>query len=63
VISTLGKGEIEYIDFPEELKGRYQSFTEADMNRLRGVGYNGSFRNVETGVRDYVTWLKARQRS
>lgn len=63
VIATLGKGEIEFIDFPDELKGRYQSFTEADMSRLRGVGYNGSFRNVETGVRDYVTWLKSRQLS
>jgi ADP-L-glycero-D-manno-heptose 6-epimerase len=63
VIATLGNGEIEYVEFPDELKGRYQSFTEADMGRLRRAGYNGSFRNVETGVRDYVTWLKSRQSS
>ncbi len=63
VIDTLGKGEIEFIDFPDHLKGSYQSFTQADMTRLRTAGYNGSFRTVETGVRDYVAWLKARRSS
>ena len=58
VIAALGRGEIEYIDFPEHLKGRYQSFTEADMGALRGQGYNGAFRDVATGVRDYVEWLR-----
>jgi ADP-L-glycero-D-manno-heptose 6-epimerase len=58
VIETLGKGEIAFVDFPDHLKGRYQSFTQADMTRLRAAGYNGAFRSVETGVRDYVTWLK-----
>ncbi len=58
VIDTLGHGEIEYVDFPEHLKGRYQSFTQADMSRLRAAGYNGDFRDVATGVRDYVEWLK-----
>jgi ADP-L-glycero-D-manno-heptose 6-epimerase len=59
VISTLGNGAIEYIDFPAELKGRYQSFTQADMSRLRAAGYNGAFRDVETGTREYVEWLMA----
>lgn len=63
VIATLGQGEIEYIDFPDHLKGSYQSFTEADMSRLRAAGYNGAFRGVEQGVRDYVEWLKARRSS
>jgi ADP-L-glycero-D-manno-heptose 6-epimerase len=63
VIGALGKGEIEYIDFPDHLKGSYQSFTQADISRLRGAGYNGRFRDVETGVRDYVEWLKARPSS
>jgi ADP-L-glycero-D-manno-heptose 6-epimerase len=58
VIETLGRGRIEYIDFPDHLKGRYQSFTRADIGRLRGAGYNGSFRDVATGVRDYVEWLR-----
>ncbi|TIO49243.1 MAG: ADP-L-glycero-D-mannoheptose-6-epimerase, partial [Mesorhizobium sp.] len=51
------------IPFPEHLKGSYQSFTEADMSRLRTAGYNGQFRTVETGVRDYVQWLKAQRSS
>lgn len=60
VIAGLGKGEIEYVDFPDHLKGRYQSFTQADLTKLRRAGYNGGFRDVETGVRDYVAWLNAR---
>ncbi len=63
VIDALGKGEIEFIEFPDHLKGSYQSFTQADMTRLRTAGYNGSFRTVETGVRDYVAWLSARRSS
>lgn len=60
VIAGLGKGAIEYVDFPDHLKGRYQSFTRADMSKLRAAGYNGAFRDVETGVREYVEWLLAR---
>lgn len=60
VIAGLGKGAIEYVDFPDHLKGRYQSFTQADMSKLRAAGYNGAFRDVETGVREYVEWLLAR---
>ncbi|ESY88828.1 ADP-L-glycero-D-mannoheptose-6-epimerase [Mesorhizobium sp. LNHC220B00] len=63
VIDTLGKGEIEFIPFPDHLKGSYQSFTQADMSRLRAAGYNGQFRTVETGVRDYIEWLKAQRSS
>ncbi len=63
VIETLGRGEIEYVDFPDHLKGRYQSFTQADMSRLRAAGYNGDFRDVATGVRDYVEWLKTQPSS
>lgn len=59
VITSLGRGEIEYVDFPDHLKGRYQSFTQADMTRLRAAGYNGTFRDLETGTREYVEWLKA----
>lgn len=57
VIAYHGKGEIEYIPFPEHLKGRYQSFTEADIAALRGVGYDAPFKTVEQGVTDYMRWL------
>ncbi|MDN3525025.1 ADP-glyceromanno-heptose 6-epimerase [Halomonas sabkhae] len=57
VIDYYGKGEIEYIDFPESLKGRYQSYTRADVERLRETGYDREFRTVAEGVRAYLEWL------
>ena len=63
VIEGLGRGAIEYVDFPDHLKGRYQSFTRADISRLRAAGYNGAFRDVATGVKDYVEWLKLHRSS
>ncbi|WP_417504524.1 ADP-glyceromanno-heptose 6-epimerase [Marinomonas gallaica] len=60
VIGHYGKGEIEFIPFPEHLKGAYQSFTQADISKLREVGYNGSFRGLAQGVKDYMMWLDQR---
>ena len=57
VIAWHGKGEIEYIPFPEHLAGRYQSFTEADVSSLRAAGYERSFRTVEEGVARYMEVL------
>ncbi len=57
VIDYYGRGAIEYIDFPEELKGRYQSYTRADISRLREAGYDREFRTVAEGVREYLEWL------
>ena len=57
VIDYFGRGEVEYIPFPEHLQGRYQSFTEADISRLREAGYDGEFRDVRAGVGDYMEWL------
>ena len=50
-------GQIEYIPFPEALVGKYQSFTEADLARLRATGCNHAFADVATGVKAYVDWL------
>jgi ADP-L-glycero-D-manno-heptose 6-epimerase len=52
------KGLIEYVPFPQGLKEKYQSFTEADLSRLRAAGYPGEFRSVEQGVAAYVSHLK-----
>ena len=51
-------GGIDYIPFPDHLKGRYQSYTEADMSTLRSAGYTTPFMNVETGVPRYLDWLE-----
>jgi ADP-L-glycero-D-manno-heptose 6-epimerase len=60
VIGWFGRGEIEYIPFPDHLRGRYQSFTEADITHLRTLGYDRPFRTVEEGVPRYMDWLQAR---
>ena len=46
--------EVEFIDMPAELRGQYQSFTEAPMHRLRAAGFDGRFTPLEEGVRRYV---------
>jgi ADP-L-glycero-D-manno-heptose 6-epimerase len=48
------QGIIEYIAFPEALKGKYQSFTEADVSNLRAAGYDLPFLTVEEGTSRYV---------
>lgn len=57
VIDFHQQGEVEYIAFPEHLKGSYQSYTQADMSKLRGVGYDAPFKTVQEGVALYLTWL------
>jgi ADP-L-glycero-D-manno-heptose 6-epimerase len=46
--------KIEYIDMPEELRGKYQYFTEATMQKLLSTGYPHPFTSLEEGVRAYV---------
>lgn len=54
VIAWHGRGRVEYIPFPENLAGSYQSFTEADMTGLRDAGYEADFLDVEEGVKRYL---------
>jgi ADP-L-glycero-D-manno-heptose 6-epimerase len=53
----VSRGLIEYIPFPPQLEGKYQSFTEADLEQLRAAGYPGEFMTVEQGVAAYVREL------
>ncbi|MFT6347600.1 MAG: ADP-L-glycero-D-manno-heptose 6-epimerase [Psychromonas sp.] len=57
VVTYHQKGEVERIPFPEHLKGRYQSFTEADLSNLRAAGYIDTFKTVAEGVSQYMAWL------
>ena len=59
VIDWHGRGEIQYIPFPEELEGRYQSFTEADMSKIRQAGCDQPFLTVQQGVKEYLDALAA----
>jgi ADP-L-glycero-D-manno-heptose 6-epimerase len=50
----VAQGLIEYVPFPDALKGKYQSFTQAEMTQLRSVGYEAPMLTVEEGVARYV---------
>jgi ADP-L-glycero-D-manno-heptose 6-epimerase len=50
-------GAIDYIEFPEDLRGKYQAFTQADLTALRAAGYAQQFQSVEQGVRRYCDAL------
>lgn len=49
------EADISFIPTPEDIRDKYQYFTEADMSKLRSVGYNQPFMTLEEGVTDYVT--------
>jgi ADP-L-glycero-D-manno-heptose 6-epimerase len=53
----LAQGAIQYVAFPDALKGKYQSFTEADLSALQGAGYTAPFLTVAEGVERYVAAL------
>lgn len=57
VIKYHNKGNVEFIPFPDHLKGRYQSFTQADLTKLRSVGCDIKFKTVSEGVAEYMKWL------
>lgn len=50
-------GEIEYIPFPEDLRGRYQPYTQANLDNLRKAGCHVEFQSVQEGVRKYMHYL------
>jgi ADP-L-glycero-D-manno-heptose 6-epimerase len=51
------QGLVRYIPFPEDLKGRYQSFTQAEIGGLRAAGYTPPFLTVQQGVQRYCERL------
>lgn len=51
------EGLIRYIPFPGDLRGKYQSYTEADLGNLRATGYTAPFLTVEQGVSRYIDHL------
>lgn len=57
VLKHFGSGELEYVPFPEVLKGKYQSFTEADSSKLLAAGYDGGFTNIEEAIAEYCALL------
>ncbi|MGL9769128.1 MAG: ADP-glyceromanno-heptose 6-epimerase [Sodalis sp. (in: enterobacteria)] len=51
------KSQLKYIPFPVELKGLYQPYTRADLTQLRAAGYTQSFKSINDGVTEYLSWM------
>lgn len=47
-------GTIKYINMPSNLVGKYQNLTQADITKLRQIGYNYPFYSLEEGIADYI---------
>ena len=54
LIDWHAKGRVQYVDFPEDVLGAYQSFTQADISALREAGYRKPFTGLELGIRKYL---------
>ena len=56
VANNLGgdNSAIKYIDLPNDLKEKYQYFTEANINKIRSVGFKSKFKSLSEGVTDYM---------
>jgi ADP-L-glycero-D-manno-heptose 6-epimerase len=50
---------VQYVPFPDHLVGSYQSFTQADLTRLRAAGYAEQFADVATGTKAYLDRIAA----
>lgn len=57
--SLVGKGRIEYVAFPDDLRGKYQTYTCADLTALRRAGYDADFLELETGLARYAEVVAA----
>jgi len=55
-------GCVQYIPFPEDLRGKYQAYTQADLGALRAAGYTDAFLTVEQGVEKYCSTLMSGRR-
>ena len=55
--ALVAEGLLRYVGFPDDLKGRYQSYTQADVTALRAAGYTAPMRDVQAGVSEYVREL------
>ena len=59
IFKNLGLPEkINFRDTPEDIRDKYQYFTEADMNKIKNAGYNTKFYSLEEGIEDYINYLK-----
>ena len=64
IFSALGRPpHIEYIPTPETIRSSYQYFTEADLGKLRAVGYDRPMTSLEDAIQDYITGYLQNERN
>lgn len=61
LIELNSSGKIKYIKFPEQLLGKYQTYTQADLSNLRNAGYKEEFTTLENAVKDYYKYLSSNE--
>ena len=61
--AAAARGLIEYIPFPDALRGKYQCYTQADLTALRAIGCSHAFSDVQTGVASYMADLSTASQS
>lgn len=54
IISELKHGQIRYIKFPNKLKGKYQTFTKANISKLRKAGYNKKIKKIDICIKNFI---------
>lgn len=57
IIDHYGRGNIEYIDFPNQLINSYQGFTKANIGELKKLGYKELFTKIDDGIKKYLNFL------
>ncbi len=58
IIGEAGAGHIEYMEFPKEMEGKYQTNLRADTSKLRKLGYEQDFYTLEQGIHNFVMALR-----
>lgn len=58
VIKFHNTGKVEFIEFPQNLKGHYQEYTQANITKIRAAGYNYPFKKISEGITEYMSWLR-----
>lgn len=62
VFNTLDKPvKINFIDTPEDIREKYQYFTEAKMDKLKSIGFTQKFHSLEEGIKDYIRQIRAKK--
>ncbi|MXP56649.1 ADP-glyceromanno-heptose 6-epimerase [Pantoea sp. Mhis] len=63
ILSSYKENFIEYIPFPKEMQGYYQTFTQANLTKLHQIGYTKKFKTINNGINEYIMQLNQQIKS